>query len=218
MANIKDYTGLIAGYPFGKPKFEAMVGAVAGAFVDQINLLGQLPDKFDLDSAVGVQLDVDGEWVGISRRVKAPIVGVYFSFDTAGLGFDQGAWKGPYDPDSGIVVLDDETYRLLIRAKIAANQWNGTMETLPLILRLVFGDQYSVYIEDNQDMSMTIGIAGNQPPALLVSLLVGGYIPLKPVGVRVNYVVATNPTPIFGFDVDNQYISGFDSGAWGKSL
>ncbi|MGC7970039.1 DUF2612 domain-containing protein, partial [Salmonella enterica] len=72
-----------------------------------------LPFDFDLDQAIGVQLDAVGEWVGISRNITVPLAGVYFSFDIAGLGFDQGVWKGPFDPDTGLTTLDDDTYRLL---------------------------------------------------------------------------------------------------------
>lgn len=71
-----------------------------------------------------------------------------------------------------------------------------------------------VFIEDHQDMSMTIGIAGKVPSAVFLALLAGGYIPLKPEGVRVNYTIVSSVdnAPLFGFDVSNQYIAGFDTG------
>ncbi|MCV5604282.1 DUF2612 domain-containing protein, partial [Escherichia coli] len=69
---------------------------------------------FDIDSAVGVQLDILGLWIGRSRVVSQPISGVYFSWDTDGLGYDQGVWQGPYDPDSGYMYLSDETYRVIL--------------------------------------------------------------------------------------------------------
>ena len=67
-------------------------------------------------------------------------------------------------------------------------------------------------IEDNGDMSVDIGVA-----ASFLALLTGGYIPIKPEGVRIKYyVLPSGEGPLFGFDVQNQYISGFDNGLWGS--
>ncbi|WP_236209001.1 DUF2612 domain-containing protein [Pseudomonas tohonis] len=214
MAEPSDYSALITSEHNDKPKFVAMVELVAGSLADATNTATELPSAFDLDIAIGAQLDVIGLWVGISRAVKTPLA-VYFAFDTEGLGFDQGAWRGPFDPDSGLTQLDDETYRTLIRAKIGANHWDGTLDGSKPILALVFAGPAVAFIEDNQDMSMTIGIAGQPPSALELALLTGGYIPIKPEGVRVNYITTTSPGPIFGFDVDNEFIAGFDESSWG---
>ncbi|MEW9139886.1 DUF2612 domain-containing protein [Bacillus wiedmannii] len=218
MADVAKYLDLITAYHRGKPNFSAMVGAVSQCFVGAQSLYAQIVAAYDLDIAVGVQLDVIGEWVGLSRRVRTPLVGVYFSFDIAGLGFDEGVWQGPFDPDTGITSLDDDTYRLLIRAKIGANHWDGTLEGSAAILNLIFGGSGTyVFIQDNGDMSIDIGVAGQRPTAIFLALLTGGYIPIKPEGVRVNYyIVPTQDGPLFGFDVDNQYIAGWDSGVWGK--
>lgn len=63
---------------------------------------------------------------------------------------------------------------------------------------------------------MIFGISGKIPSEIFMSLLTGGYIPLKPSGVRATYlVVSVDSTPMFGFDVDNEYISGFDRSSWG---
>ena len=80
------------------------------------------------------QLDAIGLWVGITRQVQTPITGVYFSLDTAGLGFDQGNWQGPYDPSYGITSLDDTTFRAAIRIKIGINTWDGTLPSYQAIL------------------------------------------------------------------------------------
>lgn len=216
MADISDYLGLITSEHSDKPKYMAMLEAVLGPMVDALNASAQLPADFDLDQAIGAQLDVIGLWVGISRRVNTPLVGVYFAFDIAGVGFDQGVWKGPFDPDSGVVELDDETYRILIRAKIGANRWDGTLNGSKAILDLVFSGATHVFLQDNQDMSMTIGVSGEPPSAIALALLTGGYIPIKPEGVRVDYyIVTTIDAPLFGLDVTNEYIAGFDQGSWG---
>ncbi|QLL11692.1 DUF2612 domain-containing protein [Pseudomonas chlororaphis] len=217
MATIKDYTGKITSEHSDKPKYMAMVEAVSQCFLDTNSTASSLSSVFDLDDAVGVQLDDIGLWVGISRNVRTPLTGVYFSLDVSGLGFDQGVWQGPFDPDSGVTRLDDDTYRLLIRARIGANRWDGTMEQSKEILDLVFSDGTFAFIQDNQDMTMTIGVAGVSPSALELALLTGGYIPIKPQSVGVDYyIISTEEGPLFGFDAENQYIAGFDQGSWGK--
>jgi hypothetical protein len=220
MVDVSRYIGLITSEHADKPKFNAMVSAVAQCFVDQQNALGSFIPSFDLDQAIGDQLDIIGEWVGISRRVSTPLAGVYFSFDIAGVGFDQGVWQGPFDPSTGITLLDDETYRALIRAKIGANHWDGTLGSSASILDQIFNSGTHVLIQDNQDMTMTIGVSGTIPSAILLALLKGGYIPLKPEGVLVNgYVVtSSNGGSIFGFDMSGPYVSGWDTGSWGTQL
>lgn len=138
MPDIKDYTGKITSEHADKPKYMAMVEAVSQCFLDTSQVAAGLPDDFDLDLATDAQLDDVGLWVGISRNIPTPLTNVYFAFDTPGLGFDQGSWKGPFDPDNGITTLDNETYRSLLRAKIGANHWDGTLESSKAILDLIF--------------------------------------------------------------------------------
>ncbi|VWC81573.1 bacteriophage protein [Burkholderia contaminans] len=220
MAQLTDYTVLITSEHRDLPRFAAVLGALVQPLVDQMNMLQSMPGKFDLDDAVGVQLDDVGLWVGVSRKIRTPLSGIYFSFDVAGLGFDQGIWKGPFDPDTGLTVLDDDTYRLVIRAKIGANHWDGTLDSSAAILNSIFSSDTYVFIEDHQDMSMTIGISGKVPSAVFLALLAGGYIPLKPEGVRVDYTIVTtvDSAPLFGFDMSGPYVAGFDVGAWGKPI
>lgn len=220
MADITDYTGKLTAEHADKPKFKAMVSTVAQSFVDAQNGLSAFPSAFDLDAAVGAQLDAVGRWVGVSRNVDTPLAGVYFTLDALGVGFDQGVWKGPFDPDTGITSLDDETYRLLIRARIGANHWDGTLAGSKAILEQMFGGDTHVFIQDNQDMSITVGISGKVPSALFLALLAGGYVPIKPQSVRVSYYLVTTDggAPIFGFDMANDLVAGFDSGAWSRAL
>ena len=138
MPDITDYTGKITSEHANQPKYMAMVEAVSQALLGACDSAKSLPDDFDLDSAIGAQLDDVGVWVGVTRYVNTPLLGIYFALDTEGLGFDQGSWRGPFDPEDGITTLDDETYRTLIRAKIGANHWDGTLEQSRKILDLVF--------------------------------------------------------------------------------
>lgn len=243
MADVSKYQALVIPEHAKAPKFLALITALTQCFVDNQNVVGELPDDYDLDNAVGVQLDRVGLWVGVSRRIATPLSGVYFSFGIVGLGFGQGVWRGPFDPATGIVNLDDETYRLLLRAKIGANHWDGTLAGSKAILANIFqtgtpgGELYDsggygagpyggaegsgtfIFIDDHQDMSMTVGVSGNIPSALFLALLTGGYIPIKPAGVRANYeITSVDGAPLFGFGAQNPYIAGFGIGAWGTAI
>lgn len=215
------YTDLITSEHRGQPKFEAMVDLVSGAFYGVQYALASLPAAFDLDLAVGVQLDAVGEWVGRSRRIDTPLVGVYFEWDgTASVGWESGVWKGPFDPDSGLVDLPDDSYRALLKAKIATNKWDGTVPQAYAIWKSAFGAESILLIQDNQDMSMVIGIAGQPLGIIEQALLLNGYIPLKPEGVRVQYyAVAPAAGALFAWDVTpNDALAGWDAGQWATEL
>ena len=206
------YTGLITSEHREKPKFKVLVAMVAGSFADITNAAASLNEAFDLDTAIGAQLDAIGLWIGLSRKVLVPISGVYFSFDTAGLGWEQGSWKGPYDPDSGITSLDDETYRTMLRAKIAANHWDGTLGHYRQIMLQAFGSfGVTVVPVDNQDMTMDVYFFGGVMPAVVISLLENGYLLMKAAAVRIN---GYHVNPVFGFDHSDVYFAGFDTGYW----
>lgn len=219
MADVDSYLRLITSYHRGKPKFTAMIKALIEPIVAIQNFIAHLPNDFDLDHAIGVQLDQVGEWVGRSRFVNVPIANVWFSWDTAYRGWEQGVWYQPlYDTPGGITRLDDETFRTLLRAKIAANNWDGTLPAAKAALGILFPNgETSIVITDNQDMTITFGVSGVIPSALFIALLSQGYLPLKPEGVRADYLITTADGPLFGWDVENEFIAGWDEGAWGAS-
>lgn len=223
MRTVADLQGLITPWHAGRaPKFVATVGAVVAPLVDLQAMVAHLPEDFDLDEAIGAQLDVVGEWIGRSRYILTPLPDIWFSFDDAIRGFDQGIWYGPYDVGSGVTKLDDDTYRALLKTKILCNAWDGTSPSAAAILETFFGPRRDpntlIFVQQNDDMSLTFGVSGTVPSLLLLSLLSKGYVPLKPAGVKTYYsVTSVNYKPLFGFDVQNQYVSGFDTGAWGVS-
>lgn len=217
MATVDDYLTLITAQHRDKPKFAAMIKTIVEPIVAQEAFIAHLPLDFDLDQAIGVQLDQVGEWVGRTRFVRVPIANVWFAWDTAYRGWEQGVWyQNEYAEAGGITRLDDDTYRTLLRAKIAANNWNGTLPAAKAALEIIFPDGATkLVITDNQDMTITFGVAGVIPSALFIALLSDGYLPLKPEGVRADYLITTVDGPLFGWDVDNEFIAGWDEGAWG---
>ncbi len=225
-ASVNSYLALVTAQHANKPKFMSMLQQLLHPFVDLQNFLESLPSAFDLDTAVGAQLDQTGAWIGRSRYIAVEVAGAYFSWDTLGLGWDQGYWQGAFSGGGGIVALDDDTYRAVLYAKVSSNNWDGAFgSALQLIpLPLVQGggfllDTYGqpvldtsgqfmystaatrVQILDNQNMSMTVLITGVVPTPLVSAILTSGYVPQKPAGIQLTYVmmptVGTTGLPMY---------------------
>lgn len=224
MAGTTKYTRRIAWQHRGRARFVATVEASVAPFAEARAAAADLALAFDIDAAAGVQLDAVGVRVGRSRILDVPIEGVFFSLDATGLGFDEGVWRGPFDADTALTRLPDETYRIVLRAKIAANQWDGSLSGMKAVLDIVFaGTGLTCFVSDGQDMSFTVGLIGPLPPApppspLLTALLGQGLLTVKPSGVRLGGVQRVPVGPHFGFDQANPLMAGFDAGSWGVPL
>jgi len=187
------YPPLVTSEHAVRPRFMATVEALTRPLVRAQSLIAAMPAAFDLDVAEGVQLDAVGLWVGRSRYLSIPISGAWFSFDVAGLGFDEGTWKGPFDATTGISRLDDGPYRLLLKARIAANQWDGTRQGAVDAWSVMFdGTGVTFQIQDNADMSMDVLVYTDHPlDAVTTALITGGYLGIKPSGVTINSYTIT---------------------------
>ncbi len=166
------------------PKFLAWLTAALTPLDDVTNCYATLRAGFDLDTAAGAQLDVLGAEIGAARRL-------------------------PYQPEDGLnPVLDDATYRIFLRARVAQNHWDGTITSLQAIWTSLFPGG-SIVVTDSQNMTATVLLSGVFTP-IIKSLIVNGYIVPRPEGVLYTYTFAT--LPALGFDKNDAYIAGFDTG------
>lgn len=186
-------------YRASSPKLNALLYVLLKKFDDVSQCLTTFDVAFDLDSAIGVQLDVLGTIAGASRTL-------------------------PFQPSFDVSpVLDDATYRTYIKAKIGQNQWDGTPTSLYALWHELF-PTVSIIIADNQNMSATLFIGG-LPSSLIIDMVAGyavngatsgnitnSLIVPRPEGVEYGFLLSTQP--VFGFDLNNSYIAGFDLGHW----
>ena len=217
---VASYLELVTHQHQCKPRFEATLTAIVEPLCRLQEVLRSMPAAFDVDEATGVQLDAVGVYVGASRRLEVPLTDVYFSWDASPtLGWDAGVWMGPFDPESGLVNLPDDAYRTLLRARVAANSWDGTVPGAIAIWSSVFPSS-EIVIQDNQDMTMLVGIAGQPLSTVEQALLSSGVIQLKPAGVRIaSYSVVPNAGPLFSWDATpSAALSGWDVGQWAIEL
>ncbi len=64
-------------------------------------------------------------------------------------------------------------------------------------------------------MTYDLAVVGGIVDSLTLALITGGYIPLKPEGVRVNaYYVSIDSGPVFGWDVESALLGGWEEGSW----
>jgi hypothetical protein len=227
IADITNYLGLVTSEHNQKPKYIEMLIALLQPFGDTTWLETHYYLYYDIDIAVGVQLDAVGEWVGRNRYLTIPIVG-YFSYDTDGLGWDEAPWwREGIDPLTGTVALADPPYRQLLYAVIEANHWDGTIPgAYKAYDKLFEGTGYSVLVQDWGDGTMGLALIGPRPPDIITAALFDqGELDLKPAAIGMWHLYPTvwpagpgtpsNPgTPLFAFDVEDATCAGWDVGAW----
>ncbi len=180
------YLNLLTAEYAQSPKLQALLLMLLKKFDDVSQCLVTFDTAFDLDYAVGVQLDMLGAVAGANRTVG-------------------------FQPSNGVSpVLDDDTYRLYIKAKIAQNQWDGTISSLYPVWTRLFPSGTIVF-EDNQNMTVTIVLTGAFT-SIIQDLITNGYIIPRSEGVLYSYVFGT--LPFFGFGSSPGFIAGFGAGHW----
>ena len=179
------FTGLVTTEHQDKPKYIETVSLSTQGFADQIALCNQAYDLYDLDNAVGVQLDAVGMWIGLSRFVSLDIQ-QFFSWDTEGLGWDQGVWWEIGDAESVVTQLQDSQYRQLLKIKIACNKFDGTLPSAIKILSDAVSTDGCTVTASEGHMSVAFTITG-PISNVMKAVISGNYIPLKPAGISVTY-------------------------------
>jgi hypothetical protein len=180
------YLALLTSQYANSKKLNALLYVLLKKFDDVSQVLVNMDTALDLDIAVGVQLDMLGATVGAFRTVN-------------------------FQPSNGVSpVLDDATFRIYIKAKIATNQWDGTIVSLYPIWKQLFPNG-TIVIIDNQNMTADLTLTGTFT-SIIQDLITHGYIVPRPEGVLYTYLFGV--LPFFGFGDSPGFIGGFDTGHW----
>lgn len=140
-------------------------------------IMNQLPNQiqnaFNLigsDTAIGVQLDTLGKYVGVTR---------------SGNGF--------YGP----ITLDDENFLTLIRMGIVRNGSSSSLAAIQKLLHQFFAGEVFVFDYKNMNMSYLINSSiGNQD---IVQLFITEKLLPKPMGVGISVILSPAIDMFFGF-------------------
>lgn len=185
---ISYYLALLVGQYQGSPKLLAMLAAFIQKLDDISTLADSIDAAFDLDLAVGLQLDILGQIIGVARTL-------------------------PFQPNYGASpILTDTNYRILLKATVGKNHWDGQQDSLYPLWHVLFPDAI-LAIHDNHWMDMDVFVGFPNASAIFVDLIEHGYIVPRPEGV-LQRIYLGPPFPLFGFDYDDPYVSGFDRGYW----
>ncbi len=152
----------------GKPKaYDTIKALVRMVVMDQLPV--DVQDAFDIDTAVGVQLNVLGKYVGADR---------------SGNGF------------TAPITLSDEDYRSFIRICIVSNNNGSSLYDIQTLIHQQFGNEILVYDYANMHMNYFINYSvGSQ--YLIQMFITEGKLP-KPMGVRLAIIYAPT-NHFFGF-------------------
>jgi hypothetical protein len=152
-----------------KPRARATVAAFVREAVANLLFL-RIADAFDLETASDARLDILAKYIGIPRAyITGELNQEYFGFAD----YNRKNPQNPtgfrdYDTDflngSGIwlqygfaaektALLDDATFRVLMKLKILSNTTDATLPGMMTAVRQMFGD--AVTLEDNKDMTLT---------------------------------------------------------------
>jgi len=185
-------------------------------------------DGYDIDSAIGLQLDILGKYVGTDRfyystDLSADFFGFADADDIAGvsaniIGFDdadapdkEGEFLNSEKVISTLFELNDDSFRTLLKLKIIQNSVNHSFQSIADSIFDIFGS--NVIFTDNYDMTITYLIDDSLENSFLINaILQKGCFP-KPAGVALQ---AISGTEFFGFaDANNlsavtPYVKGFN--------
>ena len=156
-----------------KPKAAATIEALAKMFPDELIL--QVRDAFDLDTATGKALDTLAKYVGVTRFY--------------------------YDENGNIIELDDEELRTLIKFKAISNTSNASHYDIDMALYNFFGT--TVRATSSGNMSMTFFVRSDAER--VVEAAIQQKAMPAPLGVNSNKVVIQDKRFFGFVDYKNQY-------------
>lgn len=162
-----------------KPKaYDTIKALVDGVIMNQLPL--EVQAAFDLDTAVGAQLDIIGKYAGVSR----------YAYDF-----------------NGAVTLNDTDYRILIKMKVVQNNSGSSLAAIQDLLYRYFQGAFLVFDYSNMHISyyFDASYGSNQ----LAEILVKEDALPKPMGVQMSALIyIANITSIFG--QSTYYYSGYN--------
>jgi len=144
-----------------KPRAYATIKAYVDMLI-QNQLLFAIREAFDIETAVGAQLDVLGEkYAGISRLVNT------FS--------------------SGTIVLNDSDYRKLVKMKLILNNSDSSLNDIQNLIATYFPDALQVF--DTQNMRLSYYFDATYGSQDLAEAFVALNLLPKPMGVQLSAVM-----------------------------
>lgn len=184
------------------PIFDRYLQLLIAGNTELQNVFKDLMQLRSIDTAIGAQLDIIGEIVGQPRELIDTSLLKFFaylgypdaqSYGDLGNNSVGGFYRGLNDPIAGNTILNDDQYRLFIKAKIIKNNTNVTPNQFIDFMKFVFGvDVSTVVAEGSAEFTVMLGKELSSFEKILLEYVSysSGYpsrfLP-KPIGVRINF-------------------------------
>lgn len=164
---VEYYTNLLIIQYNQQPKARATISL----FINELMASGvifDVRDGYNIDTAIGLQLDILGKYIGVDRYYSTQNLTGYFSMstymddpsDTTKIGFANytdvgiktGKWLTYNDILSQTTALSDSDFRILLKLKILQNNCNSSDGEIDNGIFNLFGEL--LIPQDNYDMTM----------------------------------------------------------------
>lgn len=209
---IKYYVNLLIIQYKTKPKARATIRAFISELVRAYNLIKQVQMAYDINTAVGAQLDIVGKYFGVVRKfVGLKFKYQYFSFQYMG-GDDEGLSFRIYDPEMPEAIgkfrtlnsedtyeydLDDEQFRIIIKLRaIGLYGHSLSYKYITESVQALLKDEVLVLVSDK----MEIFYYFKDPNLLQIFETYPRLLP-APAGVKVYVDTVEDFTPLFTLKV-----------------
>lgn len=154
------------------------LAAELGSAIDAVRVM------YNIDTAVGAQLDIIGRIVVVDRAFVGQIAldpGLFALTDGDEFGDTDAVFASLFvDQDRQ---MSDDLYRLVIKSKIIKNNSDATIDSILFGMNFLLPDAEVLRVTDGEDMSFTVEFYGNITELQRYALLQSNLVP-KPQGVR----------------------------------
>lgn len=159
-------------------KITRSLAAELGSAIDAVRVM------YNIDTAVGAQLDIIGRIVVIDRAFTGQIAldpGLFALLDGDDFGDTEAVFAALFvDQDQQ---MSDDLYRLVIKAKIIKNNSDATIDSILFGMNFLLPNAEFLRVTDGENMSFSIEFYGNITELQRYALLNSQLVP-KPQGVR----------------------------------
>lgn len=206
-----NYSDLLI-WQYKLPKAIAEIDMKSQFWIDFMDDCLKFIDMWNIDTAEKYSLDVLGRIFGVSRSSVSMTEKEYLTYyeKTGGLGWGRGRWYVAGEAFRETILLTDQEFRFLIKARIWKLYQNPSLDYLTDALQALTGDD--AYIVDNGNMTMKVYYGSTVALDSFIKFAIKNLDILpRPVGVGYTYEQAG--VKYFGFngeEFDNNY--GFGIG------
>lgn len=194
------YAGLLAIQWRTLPRATATMQILAKQAIADL-FTAELQDAFDLNTAVGAQLDILGKYIGVSRNSNNGAGASFFTYE----GYSGGGSPNGYNDyssstlngflfdsydgsDLPTTAFNDTQYRFVLGLQIALNNFDGTLAYIQQFLHDFFPGE--ILVVDNLDMSLTYNVQPGVSLPIDASVL-ENFLPV-PMGCGITINVVTS--------------------------